>query len=93
MVRDFRKRAGMPVERWVEELGRLGESLHTVKDGAVMSDVRPLPTLAAYFGHTGDLARGYIKDPVQRDIQLAVIRGWQSEVERLQACLQAPPTG
>jgi NAD(P)-dependent dehydrogenase (short-subunit alcohol dehydrogenase family) len=93
MVRDFRKRAGMPVERWIEELRKLGESLHTVKDGSVLADVPHLPTLAAYYGHTGDLARGYIKDPVQRDIQLAVIRGWQSEVERLQACLQAPRTG
>jgi hypothetical protein len=93
MVRDFRKRAGMPVERWIEELRKLGESLHTVKDGAALGDVPHLSTLAACYGHTGDLARGYIKDPVQRDIQLAVIRGWQSEVEQLQARLQAPRTG
>lgn len=92
MVRDFRKRAGMPIERWIEELGRLGESLHTATDGTVLADVPHLPTLAAYYGHLGDLARGYIKDPVQRDIQLAMIRGWQSEVERLQACLLAPRT-
>jgi hypothetical protein len=93
MVRDFRKRAGMPIERWIEELRRLGESLHTMKDGATLEDVPHLAALAAYYGYTGGLARGYIKDPVQRDIQLTVIRGWQSEVEGLQARLQAPRTG
>lgn len=90
MVRDFRKRAGMPVEGWIEELEKLATFLHAMDEGQALAHVPNLPTLAGYYGHTGDLARGYIKDPVQRDVQLAVIHGWQSDVERLQASLHAP---
>jgi hypothetical protein len=44
-----------------------------------------LPALGAYYAHVGALARGYVKNPALRDSQLVLIRGWQSEVEQLQA--------
>ena len=87
MVRDFRKRAGMPVESWLETLEQLADHLRSVGDGPIGVDLPSLGALAAFYGHLGDLARGYVKDPAERDAQLAVVRGWRDEVERLQARL------
>jgi NAD(P)-dependent dehydrogenase (short-subunit alcohol dehydrogenase family) len=90
MVRDFRKRAGMPIESWIETLRRLGQQLDSVPEGELLAGPPPLPALSAYYAHIGDLARGYVKNPAERDTQLALIRGWQSEVEQLQAELSLP---
>lgn len=90
MVRDFRKRAGMPVESWIQALERLSGRLSAITEGSALTDVPPLSTLAAYCAHTGDLARGYIKDPAVRDVQLALIGSWQAEVEELHAELVTP---
>jgi hypothetical protein len=90
MVRDFRKRTGMPVESWIQALQHLSDRLSTIAEGTALTDVPPLVTLSAYYAHTEDLARGYIKDPAVRDAQLALIGSWQVEVEELQAELVAP---
>jgi hypothetical protein len=37
-----------------------------------------------------DLARGYVKDPADRDAQVAVVSGWQADVERLRHALTEP---
>jgi hypothetical protein len=42
MVRDLRRLAGMPVERWIEAPERLGERLNPAADGEVLVDVPPL---------------------------------------------------
>jgi hypothetical protein len=91
MVRDFRKRTGMPVENWIQALQLLSARLGALAEGAALTDIPPLPTLAAYYAHTQDLARGYIKDPAVRDVQLALIGSWQAAVEELSAELVAPP--
>lgn len=93
MVRDFRKRAGMPVESWIHALERLSGRLSAVAEGTALTDVPPLSILAAYYAHTGDLARGYIKDPAVREVQLALIGSWQAEVEKLHAELVVRRTG
>jgi hypothetical protein len=85
MVRDFRKRAGMPIERWIDTLRRLGQQLDSAPEGQLLAGPLPLPALSAYYAHIGDLARGYVKNPAERESQLALIRGWQSEVDQLQA--------
>jgi NAD(P)-dependent dehydrogenase (short-subunit alcohol dehydrogenase family) len=90
MVRDFRKRAGMPLESWIQALQRLSARLGATAEGTALTDAPPLLILAAYYAHTGDLARGYIKDPAVRDVQLALIGSWQAEVEKLHAELVAP---
>jgi NAD(P)-dependent dehydrogenase (short-subunit alcohol dehydrogenase family) len=83
MLRDFKQRAGMPVERWLESLSQLQERLSAGGlDG--LPDQRPaLKRLAAFYGHLGDLARGYVKDPRQRDEQLELTASWKADVERL----------
>jgi hypothetical protein len=90
MVRDFRKRAGMPVDSWIQALQRLSGRLSDIAEGTALTDAPPLLILAAYYAHNGDLARGYLKDPAVRDVQLALIGNWQANGEELHAELMAP---
>jgi NAD(P)-dependent dehydrogenase (short-subunit alcohol dehydrogenase family) len=84
MVRDFKQRAGMPVERWIESLVRLEDLLRSSDRPATASAMPPLEKLAAFYAHLADMARGYVKNPAERDAQVAIVRGWQADVERLQ---------
>lgn len=79
VVRDFKHTAGMPVERWLEVL----RHAHDEAIGGGTATRPPLEKLAGYYAHLGDLARGYVKNPVERDAQLAVVAGWKGQVERL----------
>ncbi|HEY4753182.1 MAG TPA: SDR family oxidoreductase, partial [Candidatus Limnocylindrales bacterium] len=86
MLRDFKQRAGMPAERWLESLDRLGVHLAAgVRPTA--SSVPPLDRLSGFYGHMADLAGGYVKDPVERERQVAIVLGWQAEVEDLRKAL------
>ena len=85
MLRDFKQRAGMPVERWVEALDGLEARLRAGDGAGGLRDLPALDRLAGFYGHLADLAAGYVKDPAARDAQIAVVRGWQAEVERLAA--------
>ncbi len=71
MLREFRQRVGMPVERCLEALSSGGIDTATIEK------------LEAFYVHMGELARGYVKDPAQRDEQVAITAGWVSEVRRL----------
>ena len=90
MVRDFKQRAGMPAERWIESLERLEERLGSPARPTPDAELPPLDRLAAYYGHLADLARGYVKDPVERDKQVAIVTGWRTEVDQLRAVLAGP---
>jgi hypothetical protein len=90
MVRDFKQRAGMPAERWIESLERLEERLRSPSRPTPNAELPPLDRLAAYYGHLADLARGYVKDPGERDAQVAVVTGWRTEVDQLRAVLPGP---
>lgn len=71
MLRDFKQRAGMPVERMLEEL----------EAGIVQ---RPsLQKLAGFYAHMGELAAGYVKDPAERAEQARIVAAWKSEVDAL----------
>lgn len=81
--RDFKRRVGMPAERCLETLVRVGDGL-TGGDAAGFGSERvTLERLAAFYGHLGELASGYVKDPQQREDQLRVVASWKAEVERL----------
>jgi len=84
MLRDFQQRVGMPVERCLETLTGIGTRLAagTLRSAAERAT---LERLASFYGHLGDLARGYVKDPRQREEQAAVTATWVAEVERLSA--------
>ncbi len=89
MVRDFKQRAGMPAERWVEVLDGLERALGAGEVGPLVDHREQLATLAGFYAHLGDLARGYVKDPLEREAQLEAVEGWEAEVRDLIAGVRA----
>jgi NAD(P)-dependent dehydrogenase (short-subunit alcohol dehydrogenase family) len=88
LVRSFKQAAGRPVEQWLELLGHL-DTLAEAGDGAgVMALDVPLAALARYYSQLAEMARGYVKDPIQREEQLAIVHGWQSDCEVLDGLLK-----
>jgi hypothetical protein len=77
----------MSVEQWLETIERLKAGLEAQDLATVISMHVPCGSLADYYGYLLDMAAGYIKDPLQREEQLAVVRGWQQDVEQLDAML------
>jgi hypothetical protein len=88
LVRDFKQRAGMPVERWLETLSDLEREL---EGGSVGGPAVPIDRLADFYRHMGDLARGYVKDEREREEQLRIVGGWEAQARRLLEALR-PPT-
>jgi NAD(P)-dependent dehydrogenase (short-subunit alcohol dehydrogenase family) len=71
MMRDFKQRVGVPVERALEML----------EAGAF--DAATLRRLARFYAHLGELAAGYVKDPAERANQAAITARWAAEVDHL----------
>lgn len=88
LVRAFRQQASMSVDEWLRVLEQLELALQNRDAGAVARIGAPLDRLAAYYAHLHKMAEGYVKDPLQRDEQLRIVRGWQAEVERLRALVE-----
>ena len=81
----------MPVERWLEELdgfgaGRRSRDADAARGALCVARTCPYPTWPAFHLLVWH-GRGYIKDPQQREEYLAVIRGWQEEVDKLEEML------
>jgi NAD(P)-dependent dehydrogenase (short-subunit alcohol dehydrogenase family) len=87
VLRDFKQRTGMPVERTLDLLTTLGEQLTRGDVASARAAVPALEKLARYYGHLAELARGYVKDSRQRDEQVGLVVGWQQDVEALLAGL------
>ena len=83
IVRDFKQRSGLPVEGWLELLRRLEEALSEGEVRPLDEQRAQLGRLAAFYEHLGDLARGYVRDPAQREEQLQTVAGWRNEVMEL----------
>lgn len=83
MLRDFKQRAGSPVERWIELLDGLERALEAGQVGPLVEHREQLAKLAKFYTHLGDLARGYVKDPLERETQLQTVAGWEAEVQDL----------
>lgn len=88
MLRDFRKNAGMPVERWLESLGVLEETLEGPEGELNSADLPPLDTLAGYYRHLKKLAAGYARTPEERAEHQEIITGWEEDVRELQRLLR-----
>ena len=87
MLRDFKQRAGMPVEGWLEWLDQLEARIESGRRDGPEGEQKHIARLAAFYDHLGELARGYVKDADQRDEQLRVVAAWRSEVDELAAAL------
>jgi NAD(P)-dependent dehydrogenase (short-subunit alcohol dehydrogenase family) len=83
MLRDFKQRVGMPVERCLETLAVMRQRLSGSGPTLVATDRLLLERLGSFYTHLGELAQGYVKDPQLREEQLTIIRGWSADVERL----------
>lgn len=94
--------ASEAIERVAPPLGMSIDAFYTMNQGATLSveaagagrqgdvpQLPPLEKLAAFYGHLADLARGYVKDPAERDAQVALVSGWQADVERLRGFVTA----
>ncbi|MCR4403488.1 MAG: SDR family oxidoreductase [Firmicutes bacterium] len=88
LVRAFRRHASMSVDEWLRVLEQLELALQDRDASAVARIAAPLDRLAAYYAYLHKMAEGYVKDPLQRDEQLGIVRGWQEEVERLRALVE-----
>jgi hypothetical protein len=51
--------------------------------GPLVEHREQLAKLAGFYAHLGDLARGYVKDPLEREAQLQTVAGWETEVRDL----------
>jgi len=87
MTHSFKRQAGMPVEQWLDRLKRLEQCLEAQDNLALGTINAPLDSLAVYYGFLYQAAEGYLKNPAEREEQLAIVRGWQEEAERLQDLL------
>jgi NAD(P)-dependent dehydrogenase (short-subunit alcohol dehydrogenase family) len=83
MLRDFKQRAGMPVERWVELLEGFERALDAGQVDPLFEHREQLAKLAGFYAHLGDLAHSYVKDPLEREAQLQTVADWEQEVRDL----------
>jgi hypothetical protein len=88
VFRDFKQNAGMPVEQWLELLGRLEGCLEARDFTALAALHAPVDQLAGYYAHLQQVAAGYEKDPKKLEEQLHIVRGWQDAAHRLGAWLE-----
>jgi len=88
LIRTFRQKASLPAEEWLQVLAQLEEALQQHDKDILESLNAPLDNLAAYYAHFYEMAKGYIKDPVQREEQLCIIENWQKKVEQLSLLLK-----
>lgn len=88
LIRTFRKRASLSVDEWLQVLAQLEAALQHQDSAALVTIDAPFDRLAAYYAHLHEMAKGYVRDPVQRNKQLRIVKGWQMEVERLHSLLR-----
>lgn len=72
MLRDFKQRVGMPVERCLEMVAGLERGLESGRDVATAADMTTLTKLGQFCLHLGDPARGYVKDLAVREEQVSI---------------------
>ena len=83
LIRGFKKNAGMTVEEWLQTLDRLELAAASGSSDDLVSIHAPLSSLAGYYGYMYEIGKGYIKDPLEREKNLVIVRGWQSDAEAL----------
>jgi len=86
MLREFRLRAGKPVDEWLEILGRLEREL----DSGVGWHVEPAPLdrLAAFYDHLGELVRWHAIEPAPFGHGLRDVDRRAVEIRRLADLLE-----
>jgi hypothetical protein len=83
LIRSFKKSAGMTVEEWLETLDRLEQAAAAHSSDGLAAIRAPLGALASYHAYMYEMAKGYIKDPKQREEHLFIVWGWKVDAEEL----------
>jgi NAD(P)-dependent dehydrogenase (short-subunit alcohol dehydrogenase family) len=89
MFRDFKKNAGMSVERWLESLAQLEHVLSSNQGSDARVANLPLNKLSEYYTHMKDLAAGYEKDAKKLEEHHRIIDSWKNEVDALISILSS----
>lgn len=78
----------MSVDAWLEILERLDRAAER-KSGELISEIYiPLLDLADFYAYLHEMGQGAIKDPRERDQQLAIVRSWQEDAVALDHLLK-----
>jgi NAD(P)-dependent dehydrogenase (short-subunit alcohol dehydrogenase family) len=81
--RTFKKCAGVSIDDALDKLSKV-EQASQACDGVGLLNANLHPDgLAAYHAHMNEMAKGYIKDPIEREKNQAIVRGWQADAEEL----------
>ncbi len=88
LIRSFKKYAGMSVEAWLDALNCLETAARSHSSEVLASVHAPVKALAEYHGFMYETGKGFIKDPVEREKNLAIVRGWQDDAEKLNQLLK-----
>ena len=88
LIRSFKKNAGMTVEEWLQTLERLEQAASRHSSEGLTAIHTPLKALAGYYGYMYEMGKGYIKEPQEREKNLAIVRGWQEDAEALGSLLK-----
>jgi len=91
MLREFKQRVGMPLERCLETLALMQQRLNGGDPTALYTDRFLLEKLGNFYAHLGELAQGYVRNPQQREDQLNIVGGWKAEVESLSEQIASSP--
>ena len=83
LIRTFKQYARMPVAEWLKALEQMENRLEAQDANGLAAIQAPLDGLASYYAHLYKMAEGYIKDPAQREAQLAIVSSWQADVSQL----------
>lgn len=89
LVRSFKKTAGASSEEWLARLDAIQRAAAQPGGAALGQLPFRLKDLAAYYNFLARSAEGYVKDPIEREKQINIVRGWQSEVEELDGLIQS----
>jgi len=83
ILRDFKKRTGLPADRWLENLRRI-ETLATASDlEALAVEQPPISVLGDYYRHMVVMAKTFTRDEELLAAQLESIESWIEDVDRL----------
>ncbi len=83
MLRDFKQRVGIPVERCVEMLEQDIQHLSAGEPAFPAASRAVVVRLEEFYANMAKLAAGYVKDPAERSKQVGIVEAWRVEVETL----------
>ena len=88
LIRGFKKKAGMTVDEWLQNFDRLQQAAAAGSSDNLAAIHAPLGLLTGYYGYMAEMGKGYIKDPIEREKNLAIVHAWQSDAEILARLLK-----